>query len=185
MRILNFIGHRFEERVQRYMLQCGAVCCSVLQCVAAMRNLNFLGHKFENRAQRSQAHFNAKMPHNFRVRIKGKLIQNHLNGATQIQLLQCVALCCSVLHYVAVCCIMLQYVAVCCSLSLSVMQCAVLLLLPIKRKFVIFTSLGLLRSDCMLQGVAVCCSVLQCVAVCCVSLFTSKANSSSFTSMGP
>jgi len=28
---------------------------------------------------------------------------------------------------------------------------------PIKRKFVIFTSLGLLRSDCMLQGVAVCC----------------------------
>ena len=36
-------------------------------------------------------------------------------------MLQCVAVCCSVLRYVAVCCSMLQCVAVCC----SVLQCVV------------------------------------------------------------
>jgi len=52
-------------------------------------------------------------------------------------LLQCIAVCCSVLYCV---CIVLQCVAVCC----SVLPCVCILL----------------------QCVAVCCSVLQCVAVC-------------------
>ena len=59
-------------------------------------------------------------------------------------MLQCVAVCCSVLQCAAVCCSVLQCVAVCC----SVLQCAAVCL-------------------SVLQCVAVCCSVLQCVAVCC------------------
>jgi len=61
--------------------------------------------------------------------------------------LQCVAVCCSVLQCVqcdAVCCSVLQCVAVCCSVC-SVLQCV---------------------AECcrVLQSVAECCSVLQCVA---------------------
>jgi len=61
-----------------------------------------------------------------------------------LSVLQCVAVCCSVLQCVAVECMyllsVLQCVAVCC----SVLQC-----------------------------VAVCCSVLQCVAVCCSRVYVS------------
>ena len=57
-------------------------------------------------------------------------------------MLQCVAVCCSVLQRVAVCCSVLQCVAVCCSM----LQCV--------------------AARCsVLQCVAVCRSVLQCVAV--------------------
>ena len=42
-------------------------------------------------------------------------------------MLQCVALCCSVLQCVAVCCSVLQCVAVCCSVLQRVAVCNVLL----------------------------------------------------------
>jgi len=58
--------------------------------------------------------------------------------------LQCVAVCCSVLHCVAVCCSVLQCVAVCCSVLQCVTVCCSVLLC-----------------------VAVCCSILRCVAVRC------------------
>jgi len=58
--------------------------------------------------------------------------------------LQCVAVCCSVLQYVAVCCSMLQYVAVCSSMLQYVAVCC-----------------------SVLQYVAVCSSMQQYVAVCC------------------
>jgi len=85
--------------------------------------------------------------------------------------LQCVAVCYSVLQRytcaasmlvsmcvvceMVVCQMMLQSVAVCC----SVMQCIV-------------GCLAVCVVACLniLQGVAVCCSVLQCVAVCCSEL---------------
>jgi len=57
--------------------------------------------------------------------------------------LQCVAVCCSVLHCGALCCSVLQCVAVCC----IVLQCVAV------------------RCSA-LQCVALYCSVLQCVAVC-------------------
>jgi len=41
-------------------------------------------------------------------------------------MLQCVAVCCSVLQYVAVCCSVLQYVAVCCSVLQYAAYCSVL-----------------------------------------------------------
>jgi len=79
-------------------------------------------------------------------------------------MLQCVAVCCSVLivppaplviHSVItrLDCSELQSVAVCC----SVLQCVA----------VCYN---------MLQCVAVCCSVLQCVAVCCSVLMTDYSN---------
>ena len=58
--------------------------------------------------------------------------------------LQRVVVCCSILQSNAVCCSVLQCVAVCC----SVLQCTAV-------------------CCSVLQCVAVCCSVLQCVAVCC------------------
>ena len=65
-------------------------------------------------------------------------------------MLQCVAVCCSVLLCVAVCCSVLQCVAVCCSVLQCVAVCC-----------------------SVLQCVAVCCSVLLRVAVCCIVLHTS------------
>ena len=56
--------------------------------------------------------------------------------------LQCVTLCCSVLHCVAVCYIMLQCVTLCCSVLHRVAVCYI-----------------------VLQCVTLCCSVLHCVAV--------------------
>jgi len=43
-------------------------------------------------------------------------------------MVQCVAVCCSVLQYVAVCCSVLQCVAVCCSVlqCVAVLQCRAL-----------------------------------------------------------
>ena len=70
--------------------------------------------------------------------------------------LQCVAVCCSVLPCVAVCCIVLPCIAVCC----SVLQCVAVCCR-------------------VLPCVAVCCSVLQCVAVsrrsCTMSLIMSAS----------
>ena len=57
-------------------------------------------------------------------------------------MLQCVAVCCSVLQCIAVCCSVLQCVAVCCSVFQCVAVCC-----------------------SVLQCVPVCCSVSQCVAV--------------------
>ena len=59
-------------------------------------------------------------------------------------MLQCVAVCCSVLQCDAMRCSVVQCIVVWC----SVMQCAAV-------------------CYSVLQCVAVCCSVLQCVAVCC------------------
>jgi len=68
--------------------------------------------------------------------------------------LQCVAVCCSVLQCVAVCCSVLWCVAVCC----SVLQCVAVCFRVLQCVAVRYN---------VLQCVAVCCSVLQRVAVCC------------------
>ena len=68
--------------------------------------------------------------------------------------LRCVAVCCSVLQCAAVCRSVLQRAAVCC----SVLQCAA----------VCCSVLQCMTVCCsVLQRAAVCCSVLQCAAVCC------------------
>ena len=97
-------------------------------------------------------------------------ITRTLDVCDQIAVLQCVAVCCSILlQCVTVCCSVLQCVAVCCSvlqvsmaiirlLCCSVLQCVA----------VCYSVLQCVAVRCsVLQCVAVCCSVLQCVAVCC------------------
>jgi len=83
------------------------------------------------------------------------------NNSAHICVLQCVAVCCSVLHSVAavlpgcstaatyVCCIALKYVALRCRVLQSIAECC-----------------------SVLQCAAVCCSVLQCAAVCCSVLLS-------------
>jgi len=67
------------------VLQCAAVCCNVLVCVAVCHRHN--QRLYPRRWHRSHAS----------------------------TMLQCVAVCCSVLQCVAVCCSVLQRVAACCS----------------------------------------------------------------------
>ena len=69
-------------------------------------------------------------------------------------MLQCAAVCCSVLQRAAVCCSVLQCVAVYC----SVLQCA-----AVRCSVLQCAAVGC----SVLQRAAVCCSVLQCAAVCC------------------
>ena len=72
-------------------------------------------------------------------------------------MLQCVAVCCSVLQRVAVCCSVLQRVAVSC----SELQCvAVCCSVSIPRPVISF-----------MARPSACCSVLQYVAVCCNALW--------------
>ena len=130
------------------VLQCVAVCYSVLQRVA-MCCRHHAPVKEERKAGAKK-----KMP--------SESIMPHIKASARELLSTCVAACCSVLQCVAVCCSVLQCVAVCCSVleSESIMP-------------QINASARRLLSTCVavccrvLQCVAVYCSVLQCVAVCC------------------
>ena len=93
-------------------------------------------------------------------------------------MLQCVAVCCSVLQCVALffywfcsffCQVRLQRVAVCCSVLQCVAVSGVVVLLVL---FLLLSGessvLQRVAACCsVLQHGAVCCSVLQCAAVCC------------------
>jgi len=68
------------------------------------------------------------------------------------KIFRCVAVCCSVLQRVAVCCSVLQCVAVCCS------ACCL-------SKLMFRVIITVPRFSGVLQRVVVCCSVLQCFAV--------------------
>jgi len=133
------------------VLQCVAVCCSVLQCAFFLLLL----------AKKSQ----------FQVLQRAAVCCSVLQCATVCcSVLQCVAACCSVLQHVAVLlnavCILLsangkkvsipgvEHDAVCCSALLCVtVRCSALLRVTARCS--------------VLQRVAVRCSVLQRVAVCC------------------
>ena len=86
-------------------------------------------------------------------------------------MLQCVAVCCSMVQRAAVCCSVLQCVAVFCSVlqcvavCCNVLQCVAVLQLTCVRACVSCTGIHVLQ--CVAQCVAVWCSVLQCAAVCC------------------
>jgi len=73
-----------------------------------------------------------------------------------VEVLQCVAVCCSVLQCVAVCCSVLQCVAVCCRVLQASSRCYSQHRLDVRAWRIH-----------VLQRVAVCCSVLQRVAACC------------------
>jgi len=79
------------------MLQCVAVCCSVLQCASLLIFLHTLFH----------------------ISLCYYRPPTTSPSITRTSLWQCVAVCCCVLQCVVVCCSVLQCVAVCC----SVLQC--------------------------------------------------------------
>jgi len=91
------------------VLQCVAVCCSVLQCVApcctVLHRVALCCTVFRSLIY-TLSESNAEIP----LQVPNKLHR----------VLQCVAVCCSMLQYVAescaVCCSMLQYVAECVSM---------------------------------------------------------------------
>jgi len=116
------------------MLQCVAVCCSVLQCVAAplVKAL-------------TTVHVFARLP------------------VVCCGVLQRVAVCCSVLQCVAVCYSVLQCVAVCCSVLQCVAACCSVLRSRIKARATVHMFARLPVVCCnSLQCVVVCC--VQCVA---------------------
>ena len=101
-------------------------------------------------------------------------------------MLQCAAVCCSVLQYVAVCCSMLQCVATewcCVAVCRSVLQCVTNTrarygankvasnssAAPLQKSVPVLkcASCGVLQSFSVMQCVAVCCSVFSSVAVYC------------------
>jgi len=88
--------------------------------------------------------------------------------------LQSVAVCCSVMQYFAVCCSVLQCVAVCC----SVLQCVAVCCSMLMCVAVCLSVLHCVAVCCnVLQCAVVRCSVLQCVAVCCSVAASAKKES--------
>ena len=81
------------------------MCCSVLQCIADQYEVYCIAAAVHVRRRMSRMEWS---PHRCGVVLRHE------------DVLQCVAVCCSVLQCVAVCCSVLQCVAVCC----SVLQCA-------------------------------------------------------------
>ena len=124
------------------MLQCVAVCCSILQCVPFGRLHTFGRLHIKKRlcilapCTQTAASLFSDFLHTHRG------ISANFGASARPINHMAVLVCCSVLQCVAVCCSVLQCVAV--STAYKPHGC-----------------LG------MLQCVAVCCSVLQCVAVCC------------------
>jgi len=126
------------------------VCCSALQCVAVCCSDS--GHAFTQ----------------FRrcVAVCCSVLQcvavlpatKYARSINSDGVLQCVPLCCSVLHDAAVCCSALQSVVVCCR-ACSVLQYVSMLPLTVD---VLALSL-----DDVFPYVAERCIFLQCVAVCC------------------
>ena len=76
----------------------------------------------------------------------------------------------SVLYCVAVCCSVLQCVAVCCSVLQCVAVCCSVLRCVAMCFSVVLPCVVCTVCCSVIQYVAVCCSVLQCVTVCCSAL---------------
>ena len=104
------------------MLQCAAVCCSVLQCAAVCCELsrcgmlcildcNTLQHGLQHTAT-CYASWPCYMARRMVLRCAAVCCTVFLHGMLS---LQCIVVCCGVLRCVAVCYSVLQCVAVCCS----------------------------------------------------------------------
>ena len=139
------------------VLQCVALCCSVLYEHACRSALVPRGCVWCSVMQRVAACC---------------ILRRHTREFSHVQegficcsfcsVLQCVAVCCSVLQCVAVCCSVLQCVANCCSVLQSV---AVIMVSTGDASYE--TILNTLQVCVSVERVAVYCSVLQCVAACC------------------
>ena len=121
------------------MLQCVAVCCSVLQCVAVRCNvLQYVAGccDFDCPTQSQIAYLQSQCTR---------------RASTCYGVLQCDAVCCSVLQRVAMCC--------------SGVTCAAISTAKYNPKW--HTCNATAHQQYVLQGVAACCSVLQSATVSC------------------
>jgi len=182
------------------VLQCVAVCCSVLQCVAVHEVMQ---HRHHN-AYCIECHTHW-------THICCSVLQCVVVCCSVLQcvavrhiVLQCAAVCCSTvlkvtrveITYVAVChicCSVLQCVAVCYSTVLNVTYihvllqcqicymcechicCSVLQRVWLRGPFKVHKVMRHRHYVLNVAYVAVCCSVLQCVAVCCSVLQCTKS----------
>jgi len=121
------------------VLQCVAVCCSVLQCVAVCCSVL---HSVGSVCLRANCRHKALPTCCAR--------RHHM---PRRGLLQSVAVCCSLMQFVAVCCSMLQR-----------WQCLSESYTPLNSTSRLLCASS---SRAAARCVAVCCSVLQCVATCC------------------
>ena len=119
------------------MLQCVAVCCSVLQCVAHINQ--------ENLKSRSQVSY---------LRVTSHMCNTNRSYTARIEIGES-KVCCSVLQCVAVCCSVLQCVHICATQSTLTQHISTPIILTYEDREI----------QSVLQCVAVCCSVFQCVAV--------------------
>ena len=164
------------------MLQCAAVHCSVLWCVAARNGPGTDSHSgFSVYVCCCSVLLQC-------VSVRCSMLRMLQRVAACRIVLQCIAVCCSVLRHIAarngpgteshlgfsvyVCCcsVLLQcVVAVCCSVLQRVAVCCSALQLKVS---LVQKSSGVLGLRVLLQRVvaACCCSVLNCVAVCCCSV---------------
>jgi len=111
------------------VLQCVAVCCSVLQCVAEIhRSIHWRQHvystqdgvKLDKYMYIYIYTYEHIYIHNYMYTLHAKCCRVLLSVAVCCSMLQCVAMCCSYMYNLhtecgAVCCSVLQCVAVCCS----------------------------------------------------------------------
>ena len=139
-------------------IKCVAVCCSVLQYVAVCCNVLQCVHNtmvYLASKESYQTHTSMYINRVLLIYYKGPIPDSDLTNLHAAvccrevygSVLQCAAVCCSVLQCWAVYYSVLLCVAVCCSVLQSV---------------AVFYS--------VLQRAAVCCSVPHCVAVCCIVL---------------
>jgi len=137
-----------------YVLQCIAACCSVLQCVATWVSVNCSALHY---AAGSQSVWSPSL--------------NHVIGV-----LQCVAVCCSVLQCVAVCCSVLQRVhsynhIFSINGVIGVLQCAAVCCSEVIGTFTILQSIVWQTINRhVLCGVRLSCAVLCCAVLCCASI---------------
>ena len=101
-----------------YNAQCVAVCCSVLQCVAVPRHPHLTKRRHSIQRTATHCNMNESCHTDTQEDLKGnKVICYHCGLAfckevTNYQVLQSVAVCCSLLQSVAVCCCVLHSFAV-------------------------------------------------------------------------
>ena len=116
------------------MLQCVAVCCSVLQCV--LQCVVLWCHEVVACVRIATCTCKKEMTY---IAICLSHAATCYRGAVCCRVLRCVAVCCCVLHCAALCCIMLPCAAVRCralqrvAVSCSVLQCVAVNHTPFSR----------------------------------------------------
>jgi len=163
------------------VLQCAAVCCSVLHCVAvccicgahvcdpafplSIWSQQLLCMAAGDSTCGRNKHTSMAATHLlYGCNRWAPCLRSNFSSSLSPGVLQCVAVCCSVLQCVAACCKVWQCVVVCCGVLYCVAVCCIVLHCVAVR----CSALQCVAVRCsVLQYVAVWCSMLQCGLLCC------------------